>query len=79
MTTMTMTTKKTTTTTSARSVKVRKLAKKAGFVIWEECSWAGDRVGKIDWACEYDEELEKFYDLVVKETLKNVKNKKIEL
>ena len=40
--------------------KILKLAKKAGFVIWGE----GERVGKIDWACDYDKELEKFYDLV---------------
>ena len=57
---------------STKSNKVMKLAEKAGFVIWDECDWAGDRVGKVDWACEYDSELVKFYDLVRKEFLKEL-------
>lgn len=62
---------------STKTDKVMKLAGKAGFVIWDDCDWAGDRVGKVDWACEYNEELVKFYDLVVKETLEKVKNGQI--
>lgn len=62
---------------STKTDRVMKLAEKAGFVIWDDCDWAGDRVGKVDWACEYNEELVKFYDLVVKETLEKVKNGQI--
>lgn len=48
--------------------KLKKLAKKAGFIFWEnDDSWAGDRFDEIDWSCEYDEELEKFADLVSRE------------
>lgn len=45
------------------SKKIWKLAEKAGFVIWSE----GDRQGKVDWACDYDQELVKFYKLVRQE------------
>lgn len=55
---------------STKSEHVMKLAEKAGFVIWDDCEWAGDRVGKVDWASEYDDELVKFYDLVRKEARK---------
>jgi hypothetical protein len=37
-----------------------RLAREAGFIFWQE----GDRKGKIDWACEYDEDLERFAALV---------------
>lgn len=45
------------------SKKIWKLAEKAGFVIWGE----GERQGKVDWACDYDQELVKFYKLVRQE------------
>lgn len=57
---------------STKSDKVMKLAEKAGFVIWDECDWAEDRVGKVDWASEYDNELVKFYNLVRKDLLKEL-------
>ena len=57
---------------STKRDKVMKLAEKAGFVIWDNCEWAGDRVGMVDWASEYDSELIKFYDLVRKELLKEL-------
>ena len=44
------------------SKKIWKLAEKAGFVIWSH----GEREGKVDWACDYDEELKQFYKLVRK-------------
>ena len=65
---------KTKTSTNTKTDRVLKLAKKAGFVIWDNCSWAGDRVGKVDWACEYDHELVKFYDLVRKDYEKEINN-----
>lgn len=51
---------------------VMKLANEAGFVIWSDCDWAEDRVGKVDWSCEYDKELIKFYDITRKEILKEL-------
>ena len=60
---------------STKSEKVLKLAEKAGFVLWDNCDWAGDRVGKVDWACEYDNELVKFYNLVREEMLEELKLK----
>jgi hypothetical protein len=44
--------------------KIRKLAKKAGFVIWGDASW-GPGKGHVDWSCNYDEELVKYTDLVI--------------
>ena len=49
--------------------KIRKLAKKAGFVIWGDVSW-GPGKGHIDWSCDYDNELKKFAKLVKKEYAK---------
>lgn len=46
--------------------KIKKLAKKAGFVIWGNASW-GPGKGNIDWASNYDKELVKFAKLVKKE------------
>ena len=43
--------------------KIKKLAKKAGFVIWGDASW-GPGKGHIDWSCNYDEELIKFAELL---------------
>jgi len=49
--------------------KIRKLAKKAGFIIWDDSSW-GPGKGHIDWSCDYDKELKKFAKLVKKEYAK---------
>ena len=49
--------------------KIRKLAKKAGFVIWGDASW-GPGKGHIDWSCNYDDELVKFAKLIKKEYAK---------
>ena len=46
--------------------KIKKLAKKAGFVIWDDSSW-GPGEGNIDWSCDYDKELTKFVELIVNE------------
>jgi len=48
----------------------RKLARKAGFVFWaESCPWAPpDQI--VDWGSNYDAELQKHTELVVRETLK---------
>ena len=45
--------------------QIKKLANQAGFVLWKNESWnPGDTV---DWSCRYDDELEKFAELIVKE------------
>jgi len=45
--------------------KIRKLAKKAGFVFWENEHW-GPGWGKIDWGCDYENEMKAFVKLLVK-------------
>ena len=45
---------------------VRKLAAKAGFVQWDTEEY-GPGPGYVDWSSEYDQELENFMLLVVKE------------
>ena len=45
--------------------KIKQLAEEAGFVLWGEEIWnPGDA---IDWSCDYDKELIKFVELIVKE------------
>jgi hypothetical protein len=51
--------------------KIKDFAKKAGFVMWSNETW-GPGAGHIDWAGPYDKELEKFYELVVRECAKEV-------
>lgn len=46
--------------------RIRKLAKKAGFVFWSDEGW-GPGPKTIDWSCTYDQELEKLVKLVAKE------------
>ena len=46
--------------------KSKKLAKKAGFVLWDDSAW-GPGKGNIDWSCDYDKELTKFVELIVNE------------
>ena len=52
--------------------QIKKLANQAGFVLWKNESWnPGDTV---DWSCRYDDELEKFAELIVQECSKIVLN-----
>jgi hypothetical protein len=43
--------------------KTRKLAKRAGFIFWQNEEWKPPNE-TIDWSCMYDKELEKFAKLV---------------
>ena len=43
--------------------KIKKLAKKAGFVFWGKQEW-GPGGDHIDWACNYDKEILKFAELL---------------
>jgi len=56
--------------------KTIELAERAGFVFWEEDD--GKTVSQyIDWAADYDKELEKLVELVVRECAKSVQHIKI--
>ena len=52
--------------------KIKKLAEKAGFSLWEDEPWNPGDV--IDWSCSYDKELVKFYNLVMKEAKNENRN-----
>jgi hypothetical protein len=41
---------------------IKKLARKAGFVFWDDCEWKPDGA-IIDWSSDYDKELERFAKL----------------
>lgn len=51
---------------------ITEIARQAGFTIWDDCSWACERVGKIDWSYDYDEELANFYALVRDEVIREL-------
>jgi hypothetical protein len=46
--------------------KIKELAKKAEFVFWKDEAW-GPGEGHIDWSSNYDNELNKFAELIVRE------------
>ena len=46
--------------------KIKGLAKKAEFVFWKDEAW-GPGEGHIDWSSNYDIELNKFAELIVRE------------
>ena len=46
--------------------------KKAGFVFWEDEDWKPEDA-VIDWATNYDKEIEKFAELIVRECAEVVK------
>ena len=43
-----------------KPIDIKALAEEAGFIFWSD----GWRAGKIDWSCDYDEDLERFANLV---------------
>ena len=50
--------------------RIKELTKRAGFVLWKNEAWnPGDTV---DWSCRYDDELEKFAGLIVRECIKEI-------
>ena len=53
--------------------KTIELAKRAGFVFWEDESW-GPGSEYIDWSTDYDKELERLVELVVQECAKSVQH-----
>ena len=51
---------------------VKELAKEAGFIFWENEEWK-PKDATIDWSCDYDKELQKFFKLAVKHANKEKK------
>ena len=45
--------------------KIKKLAQEAGFALWADESWNPGEI--VDWSTSYDDELNKFAELIVKE------------
>jgi hypothetical protein len=47
--------------------KIKQLAEQAGFVLWADEAWNPGET--IDWASNYDEEIVKYTELVVQDSL----------
>ena len=47
--------------------RIKQLAEQAGFMMWGDEAWNPGDV--IDWAARYDDELEKFAELIVRECI----------
>lgn len=50
--------------------KIKQQAEEAGFQLWGDEDWNPGDV--IDWSCRYDEELEKFADLLIQRCVAEV-------
>ena len=48
--------------------QIQELAKRAGFIFWEDEPWKPDGA-IIDWAAQYDKEIETFSNLMVQRFL----------
>ena len=48
--------------------RIKQLAENAGFILWGKESWNPGDV--VDWSSRYDDELQKFAELIVKECVK---------
>ena len=46
--------------------KIKQLAEQAGFYLWENEPWKPEGA-VVDWSCDYDSELEKFVELIIRE------------
>lgn len=52
--------------------QIKELAKQAGFISWEDESWKPlDQM--FDWSCNYDNELQKFAELIVRECIEEIR------
>jgi hypothetical protein len=51
--------------------RIKELAKQAGFVLWADEEWKPDGA-VIDWSSDYDNDLEKFAELIIQECLEVV-------
>jgi hypothetical protein len=50
--------------------RIKLLAEQAGFMLWRDESWNPGDV--IDWSARYDDELEKFVELIVQDITSQV-------
>ena len=48
--------------------KIRELLVESGFCFWADEEW-GPGPGKVSWDCDYEKEMEKFVELLVREHL----------
>lgn len=51
--------------------KLKSLAEKSGFLLWEGESWNQGEV--IDWSSNYDKEIENLYNNILKECIKVIR------
>lgn len=49
--------------------RIEELAQEAGFCFWTDESWKPEGE-TIDWSCNYDDQLQKFTELIVTECIK---------
>ena len=56
-----------------RIERIRELAEQAGFVLWygAERRYRAEQIA-VDWSSNYDDELEKFAELVIQDYLKRM-------
>ena len=57
--------------------KIKLLAEKSGFLLWEDEPWKPEGA-IVDWSCNYDGELERFAELIVRECVKVMYDNAIE-
>lgn len=48
--------------------KIKELSEKAGFLLWEDEPWKPEGA-IVDWSSQYDGELERFAELIVRECI----------
>lgn len=48
--------------------RIEELAKEAGFCFWTNESWKPEGA-TIDWSCNYDDQLQRFAELVMKDCI----------
>ena len=53
--------------------RIKELAEQAGFMLWGNESWNPGDV--VDWSARYDDELEKFAELIVRECIEVCKGR----
>jgi hypothetical protein len=47
--------------------KTKQIAEQAGFMLWADEPWNPGDV--VDWSARYDDELQRFYDLMITEAI----------
>jgi hypothetical protein len=57
---------------------IKQIAEKAGFMMWSDEPWKPDGA-VVDWAATYDDELEKFAELLIRECAEFIRAKNFKL